>query len=641
MEEEERQPGALKRILLTFFNVKNISILLVVIGLVWYSPAEKHQTDQLQTTRFRETNFTGMFPLHDVDVVRGFDFDDDCPHRLSVVLHPNNTKQIWAVLPCSNSIFAVDIDSPSTNWITFPLQRKFQPKAAHQVSSQNIVIATETGLYLADTNGVIQYLIMGGKYSDVVFDGTKIYALEYHGNWIKMAHKKEGSTEWVEDVSSKIRLKDGCSELEVTCDDRYKTFLVDKKFFYVASSVGFKVFKYNRVGQLTDSYNHDHLLAEHNNSFYSGFSISAIDSKKTLALCNAYGRDIFLRKSDSKLHTNRLTTGMRHILDFVTFADEIFVLWGKGKYSLTHFAREEYVEEKMAKCNPKNNDDKYEDVRNIRGNFNILLAGLTTGRQKEIVKLNGVSHRLGIVQFDSITEFWVPIAKKHFIQVYTLQGIKSYEIYFPDFDYTYPIAVHQVHENEVILASEIGLFCLDRYGVIQYKLTDGKFSDVTFNGRRIIAMDYKNHRIVKFSKQQGIWVENPRVSFKIQSLHLESDSYGTFVVHGRHTYVASSTKFEVQKYSNTGTLLNNYQSQQKKASQRMRQSLTVSGIDSNGAILLCDFYNNQIETMSVHGQFHKYPIHDLRDIRDAVIIKQTMYILSGIANHKITAVYLH
>ena len=113
------------------------------------------------------------------------------------------------------------------------------------------------------------------------------------------------------------------------------------------------------------------------------------------------------------------------------------------------------------------------------------------------IQVNGLSYQMALVN----NALWLPISNKHQIKVFTLTGNLLNTIAHDDI--REPLAIAQVREHDVTVASYSGLFLLDAVsGVIQTSLHDGQFCYVHSNGEIFAALEHQTKSVYIWQRQR-------------------------------------------------------------------------------------------------------------------------------------------
>ena len=262
------------------------------------------------------------------------------------------------------------------------------------------------------------------------------------------------------------------------------------------------------------------------------------------------------------------------------------------------------------------------DFRHVKQNILEALNRLSldpTG----IYSLPRFGYRMALVN-DTI---WIPLFYNHSIAVITLNDIEVKKIYFPGYTDLHPRAVLQVNEVDVLLASDKGLFFLNSTGHIQYSVAEGNFKDISKHDGKVIALQWVSqeeiwlHRL-KYDSSKWVADKEHIVIGKIQIGYSDV----TMAVYGESVYISSWSYDKIYKYTLGGVLHQTYGGEGSVVGELDGPHL--SAVDPWGTVLVCDWGNARLQTLSAEGEWRKYRLgSEVRQPWDVIIVEKSLYIL--------------
>ena len=263
--------------------------------------------------------------------------------------------------------------------------------------------------------------------------------------------------------------------------------------------------------------------------------------------------------------------------------------------------------------------------------FNVKFADVmsTVDKKKVEVKLQGRPFRLNFVQ----NSIWIPSNK---------EGAGDYQV-FNICNQTNTCKSHdtlkvvnafcQSSNNNIIAACNNGLYSLTTNGQVEYKITDGVFTDVCTGGESLVAVERNECQVQvyrltnkKWSNQTEFTVKDPDKTLK--SIHVNHNS----------VYVCYNWTDKIYKYSLQGEYLEEYGAAQTHALCEFYGPY-LSGTDCQGSLIVCDSCNHCIQVRSSQGEWQQYKLEGITRVRDVVVVKGRLFVLWGKSGNMKLAVY--
>ena len=228
------------------------------------------------------------------------------------------------------------------------------------------------------------------------------------------------------------------------------------------------------------------------------------------------------------------------------------------------------------------------------------------------VDINGSAYRLSVVDKD----IWIP----------SYTEVVDYEV-FNISTKTLTRKLHNMrafcktHTGHVIAACDNGLFILNKGGELQYKLSDGCFTDVCSTGKEILAVQYDTCNVQVYRLSGNKWSKEAMLPLKggkdsNKALHAVNNVF----------YVSCFAVDTIYKYSLQGEFLEQNGGSEGNALGQFHRPY-VSGTDSEQALIVCDVYNHRVQVRSRQGAWKQYTLEGVTGIRDVVILGDFLFVL--------------
>ena len=185
------------------------------------------------------------------------------------------------------------------------------------------------------------------------------------------------------------------------------------------------------------------------------------------------------------------------------------------------------------------------------------------------------------------------------------------------------ISFCQTHTGHVIAACDNGLFILNTWGELQYKLTDNLFTDICTDGEKILAVQCDTSEIQVYTLTCNRWHKESEFPIKdrnytLNTLHIVSDT----------VYVSNPDTNTIYKYSLQGEFLEKYGGREGKPLGQFSRPC-VSSTDSEQALIVCDCYNNRIQVRRKQGDWMQYTLEEVTSITDVLVVGEFLFVLHG------------
>ena len=157
-----------------------------------------------------------------------------------------------------------------------------------------------------------------------------------------------------------------------------------------------------------------------------------------------------------------------------------------------------------------------------------------------------------------------------------------------------------------IIASDTGLFEISLDGSINFKMHDGKFSDVCVVRPTVYALEYTNKRVHVFQKSNNTWKTTKSIALNGFNSNTIHGPYSTLNVVDAFIYVYQySTPETILKYNSDGVRLGQYGDQRIGADAAAGQLYggRICGYDNAGSLIDCDAGNMRLEVLSAEGKW--------------------------------------
>ena len=191
----------------------------------------------------------------------------------------------------------------------------------------------------------------------------------------------------------------------------------------------------------------------------------------------------------------------------------------------------------------------------------------------------------------------------------------------------------QVYNNAAVGACDNGLYTLSTNGQVQYKIADGVFTDVCCEGKRLVAVDSDKCEVQVFRLANSKWTRETKFIVKDPDEGLKS-----IYVNHNSVYVCYHWSRKIYKYSLLGEYIEEYGTIQGNALGDFHGPF-VSGSDLQDSLIVCDTINHRIQVRSSEGEWQQYKLEDITNIRDILVVKERLFVLWGLSNHKWLTVY--
>ena len=253
-------------------------------------------------------------------------------------------------------------------------------------------------------------------------------------------------------------------------------------------------------------------------------------------------------------------------------------------------------------------------VRGLSVTFNEVMSQI--GECIHEIRLQGNPYRLCVVD----NNIWIPSGTNtgdyevFNISTKTLTQRKCATV-------QYVRSFCQTHTGHVIAACSNGLFTLNIWGELQYKLSDGRFTDVCTNGEKILAVQYDTCEVQVYTLTSNRWSKETEFPLKDRNCARK-----TLLVLSDFVYVSYGNTNIICKYSLEGKFLEKYGGSNGKALGQFNEPC-LSGTGSEQALIVCDCYNSRVQVRSKQGDWKQYTLEGVRWIKDVITAGEFLFVL--------------
>lgn len=285
---------------------------------------------------------------------------------------------------------------------------------------------------------------------------------------------------------------------------------------------------------------------------------------------------------------------------------------GKGKFTLN-------TEPSSESENPFGKY-KQRDFRHVDQNISEVLNNMSLSG-KVIYTVPGFAISMALVN----TSIWIPLYLENYVIVISLvTGNEISRIAIPNVKTIYTVL--QVND-EVLLASDNGLFVLSAAGLIQYQVAGGRFYDISNDGDILLACTGLNTNVI----QIRVLVHDDKKMIAVREILIEKkmdhSGYVSMTLYNKHIYLRPINIGDANIYQYTlgGELARTYTSNgQGTANDAFRLSM----VDIWGTILMCDWGNQKFLRLTARGEWQAYSAGGVVRPWDVIIVDNYLYIYS-------------
>ena len=252
----------------------------------------------------------------------------------------------------------------------------------------------------------------------------------------------------------------------------------------------------------------------------------------------------------------------------------------------------------------------------------------SVGEQEVEVKVQGGPFNLGCVD----SNIWIPSNKvTGYYEVFNICDKtitqKSHDTLKGVFGFC------QSSNNDVIAACNNGLYSLNTNGKVQYKITDGYFTDVCTEGESLVAVECNECQIHICTITNNKWTKETEFTVKDPDKRLK-------LIHVNHNsvYVCYPWTNKIYKYSLQGEYIEEYGTVQGNALGEFYGPY-VSGTDCQGSVIVCDKCNYRIQVRSSQGEWQQYKLEGITEVTDVLVVKGRLFVLWGLPDNVKLTVY--
>lgn len=258
------------------------------------------------------------------------------------------------------------------------------------------------------------------------------------------------------------------------------------------------------------------------------------------------------------------------------------------------------------------------NVRCMEYNFMDILHQLQP--VKTIQQLPDSPFRLGVVN----GQFWITSSfdqKNATVDVYNENLVRVKSHYFPGINAV--CTAQQISDSDVILVACNGLYIADTKGTLKYQVMTGQFSDISIYGNKIALIEFEENKLVFLAYEDSRWLSTheiyiPESDTGIKTLQLIDINTAIIAVHLSYRMIkVNIDSGEIMKQYGTGS-----------SSPQLGHfdGSYVSGIDSQGSLIVCDACNDRFQILDQNGQWYETRLNGVQCPHDVVIMENRLYV---------------
>ena len=279
--------------------------------------------------------------------------------------------------------------------------------------------------------------------------------------------------------------------------------------------------------------------------------------------------------------------------------------------------------------NIANHTRSFQGVRSPNVNFGDVIS--TVGEKEVEVRLQGGPFRLSYVD----NNIWIPSNKEGTgdYEVLNICDLTTTQWSYDTLDCVTGFC--QSSNSDVIAACTNGLYSLNTNGQVQYKITDGYFTDVCTVGESVVAVEHYECKVQVYRLTNNKWIKQTEFTVKDANQELKS-----IHVHHNSVFVCYRWTNKIYKYSLQGEYIEEYGTVRGNALGEFYGPY-VSGTDGQGSLIVCDKCNHRIQVRSSQGEWQQYKLEGITDVRVVLVVKGTLFVLWGVNKRKLTVYKLN
>ena len=250
------------------------------------------------------------------------------------------------------------------------------------------------------------------------------------------------------------------------------------------------------------------------------------------------------------------------------------------------------------------------------------------------INVNGLCYQLALVN----NALWLPVSNKHHIKVFTLTGklvnTISHDVIKE------PLAVAQVREPDVVVASYTGLFLLDAVsGVKRSRLQEGRFCYVHTNGEIFAVLEHqtKTVYIYHWYGPSLQWNIHKEMNFNLPSMGCLS----TLLLCDKWLYLCPWDGQTVYKYTLDGALKCRYLNQQQRDGGQLDYP-RLCALDRERSLLVVDEHYQRLQLLSHDGRWAELELSGVSSPGAVLMLNNsTMFVLDKVGKFSTKVIRYH
>lgn len=184
-------------------------------------------------------------------------------------------------------------------------------------------------------------------------------------------------------------------------------------------------------------------------------------------------------------------------------------------------------------------------------------------------------------------------------------------------------ACQQISATDVLIAGEEGLHIVDIKGKYQYKVMDGVFSDISQDDNNVAAIEYEQNKVIFLNNSHGRWQSQSQIVVQGR----DRDEKTVQLKDNNKLFLCMTKSNKILEINiNSGKTEKQYGTGNEGKRVGEFDSPYLVGMDVQGHLIVNDVHNYRFQVLDSTGSWHKVKLQGVREILDAIIMENQMFV---------------